>query len=165
MCSNMWITCMNISFTHARLTREDGTMCQTTPLRDIGYVYVLIPRETRSHYTFSLSIASRCTSQASQSMGGRMGHTGQKQRQRQRQNDMEAGGSLSLRVEEVLVVRKTGNYVAYISARVLYVHIQSTSRSRVEEARPRKETNLEVINGRPGFPATLHPLCMFNRRR
>jgi hypothetical protein len=94
-----------------------------------------------------------------------MGHTGQKQRQRQRQNDMEAGGSLSLRVEEVLVVRKTGNYVAYISARVLYVHIQSTSRSRVEEARPRKETNLEVINGRPGFPATLHPLCMFNRRR
>jgi hypothetical protein len=114
---------------------------------------------------FFLSIASRCTSQASQSMGGRMGHTGQKQRQRQRRNDMEAGGSLSLRVEEALVVRKTGNYVAYISARVLYVHIQSTSRSGVEEARPRKETNLEVINGRPGFPATLHPHCMFNKRR
>ena len=29
---------MNISFTHARSTREDATTCQTIPLKDIGYV-------------------------------------------------------------------------------------------------------------------------------
>ena len=38
MCSNMWITCMNISFIHARSTGEEGTTCRTTPLKDIGYV-------------------------------------------------------------------------------------------------------------------------------
>jgi hypothetical protein len=38
MCSNMWITYMSISFTHARSTREDGITCQTTLLKDIGYV-------------------------------------------------------------------------------------------------------------------------------
>jgi hypothetical protein len=60
-------------------------------------------------------------------------------------------------VEEVLVVRKTGNYVTYISARVPYVHMISSSRSRVEEARPRKERKLlAAYCGRPGFPTTLH---------
>ena len=48
--------------------------------------YVLRPREIRAYCPFSLSIASRCTSQASQSMSGRMGRTGQKQRQ----NNLEA---------------------------------------------------------------------------
>ena len=98
------------------------------PIEGYRLRYVLAHRECRTHYTF-LVIASRCMGQASQSMSGRMGHTGQKQRQRQ--NDLRG----SVRVEEVLVVRKAGNYVTYIAAHVLYVHMQSTNRPRESSSR------------------------------
>jgi hypothetical protein len=125
------------------------------PVEGYRLRYVLAHRESRAHYTF-LFIASRCTGQASQSMSGRMGHTGQKRGQRQ--NDMRGSG----RVEEVLVVRKTGNYVTHISAHVLYVHMQSTNRPRESrKRRPRKESKLEAKMLCYGWPRAgdFRPLC------
>lgn len=101
------------------------------PVEGYRLRYVLAHRECRAHYTF-LFIASRCTGQASQSMSGRMGHTGQEQRQRQ--NDMRG----SVRVEEVLIVRKTGNYVTHFCACAVRSHAIYQSTSRVEKAEAQK---------------------------
>jgi hypothetical protein len=71
---------------------------------------------------------------------------------------MKYGGSL--RAKEMLVVRKTGNYVTYISACVLYVHIQSST-SRVKEASPeRKPSSDNFIAAGPVFrPLYIHTAC------